>query len=116
MSDLISRQAAINTLWKALYDYEDKTERQYLDANELDVGEWFVHRLFVQNMSDIDRKVILELPSAQPEQRTGEWILLGCGWAKCSQCGVKHINVYDDDHWFNFCPHCGTKMEGVKNE
>ena len=25
MSDLISRQAAIDALWKALYEYEDKT-------------------------------------------------------------------------------------------
>lgn len=26
MNDLISRQAAIDALWKALYEYEDKAE------------------------------------------------------------------------------------------
>lgn len=49
-----------------------------------------------------------------PNTNVGKWILLGCGWARCSQCGVKHINIYDDGHWYNFCPHCGAKMEGVK--
>ena len=51
-----------------------------------------------------------------PDTNVREWILLGCGWARCSQCGVKHLNVYDDDHWYNFYPHCEAKMKGVKNE
>ena len=71
MSDTISRQAAIDALWKALYEYEDKTEKQFQESEDLDIGDWIEHRIFVQNMSDIDRKTIMELPSAQPEQR---WI------------------------------------------
>ena len=67
ISDSISRRAAIDALWKALYEYEDKTEKQFLESNELDVGNWFLHRIFVQNMSDIDRQTILDLPSAEPE-------------------------------------------------
>ena len=67
MSDLISRQDAINALWKALYQYEDKTEKQFQESDELDVGDWMLHRIFVQNMNDIDRQTILNLPSAQPE-------------------------------------------------
>ena len=67
MDDLIYRQQAVDALWKALYDYEDKTEKQFQDSEELDVGDWFFHRIFVQNMSDIDRQTILKLPSAQPE-------------------------------------------------
>lgn len=71
MQDLISRQAAIDALWKALYEYEDKTEKQFQESEDLDVGDWIEHRIFVQNMNDIDRQTILNLPSAQPEQR---WI------------------------------------------
>ena len=71
MNDLISRQAAIDALWKALYEYEDKTEKQFQESEDLDVGDWIEHRIFVQNMNDIDRQTILNLPSAQPEQR---WI------------------------------------------
>ena len=67
MDDLISRQAAIEALWKALYEYEDKTEKQFIDSEELDVADWIQHRIFVQNMNDIDRQTILNLPSAQPE-------------------------------------------------
>lgn len=62
--DLISRQTAINALWKALHEYEDKTEKQFQESEDLDVGDWIVHRGFVQNMSDIDRQTILNLPSA----------------------------------------------------
>ena len=74
MDDLISRQAAIDALWKALYEYEDKTEKQFQESEDLDVGDWILHRIFVQNMSDIDRQTILNLPSAQPVQ----WI--PCNW------------------------------------
>lgn len=67
MSDLISRQAAIDVMWNALYEYEDKTEKQFQESEDLDVSDWIQHRIFVQNMSDIDRKTILELPSAEPK-------------------------------------------------
>lgn len=67
MNDTISRQAAIDALWKALYDYEDRTEKQFMESDELDIGDWIQHRIFVQNMSDIDRQTILNLPSVQPD-------------------------------------------------
>ena len=70
-NDLISRQAAIDALWKALYEYEDKTEKQFIDSEELNVADWIQHRIFVQNMSDIDRQTILGLPSVESERR---WI------------------------------------------
>ena len=63
--DLISRQATIDALWKALFEYEDKTEKQFQESKELDVSDWFLHRIFVQNMNDIDRQTILNLPSTQ---------------------------------------------------
>jgi len=66
VNDTISRQAAIDALWKALYAYEDKTERQFIESDELDVGDWMEHQVFVQNMNDIDRQTILELPSVEP--------------------------------------------------
>ena len=88
MDDLISRQAAIDALWKALYEYEDKTEKQFIDSEELDVADWIQHRIFVQNMSDIDRQTILGLPSAQPED-------------KCSECDAwnKYKNYPREQQW-----------------
>ena len=67
MSDLISREEAVNALWKALYEYEDKTEKQFQESEDLDVGDWMLHRIFVQNMSDIDIQTILDLPSAEQQ-------------------------------------------------
>ena len=67
MDDPISRQAEIDALWKAMYEYEDKAEKQFQESEDLDVGDWIEHRVFVQNMNDIDRQTILNLPPAQPE-------------------------------------------------
>ena len=106
-NDLIYRQAALDAL--AAYMPSLTTADGSIPVD---------HDIFVAQEACVDCiQIIHELPSAQPdvpEKNVGEWILLGCGWARCSQCGVKHINVYDDDHWYNFCPHCGAKMEGVK--
>ncbi len=86
--DCIYRQQAIDALWKALYEYEDKTEKQFQESDELDVGDWILHSIFVQNMSDIDRQTILALPSAQPEQQM-----------KCSGCRY-------DNHASGWSDHC----------
>ena len=94
MDDLISRQAAIDGLWKALHEYQDKTEKQFQDSEELDLYDWMVHRIFVQNMSDIDMQTILNLPSAQPE-------IIRCRdckhWDGVDTCDVIDAPVWDND-------------------
>ena len=96
MSDLISRQAAIDALWKALYEYEDKTEKQFQESEDLDVGDWILHRIFVQNMSDIDRQTILNLPSAQPE-------IIRCKDCRYASpngvfgCKLERFSIHDND-------------------
>ena len=67
MNDLISREEAIDALWKALYEYEDETEKKFQELKGLDVRDWIRHRIFVQNMSGIDIQTILNLPSAEPQ-------------------------------------------------
>ncbi len=111
MNDLISRQAAINALWKALYDYEDKTEKQFIESDELDVGDWILHIIFVQNMNDIDRETILNLPSVQPEiVRCGE-----CNHSevcKMDEGDVRYCHIYEmqteDDY---YCADGGRREE-----
>ena len=71
MRDPIERQAAIDALWKALFEYEDDTEKQFKESEDLDLGDWMKHRIFVQNMNDIDRQTILNLPSAESDSCYG---------------------------------------------
>ena len=112
MNDLISRQAAIDALWKALYEYEDKTEKQFQESEDLDVGDWILHRIFVQNMSDIDRQTILNLPSAQPEQR----------WIPCSERLPEERDWYlgifkePDTGWINPIPFICDYLLGTKTK
>ena len=120
--DCISRQTAINALWKALYEYEDKTEKQFLESEELDVADWFQHRIFVQNMSDIDRQTILNLPSAQPERKKGKWVhrkdmdyldksKVTHNHFMCKDCGFIHDFIDGHTGQYLYCPSCGAKME-----
>ena len=115
MSDLIERQAAIDALWKALYDYEDKTEKQFQKSEELDVADWIVHRIFVQNMSDIDRKVIHDLPSAELETKKGTWIDMG-DFEQCSVCTASQPKTIRTVYGAvilmksDYCPFCGADM------
>lgn len=107
MRELIYKQEAIDVLWKAMYEYEDKMEKQFIESDDLDIEEWILHRIFVQNMNDIDRKAILDLPSAEPdvpETNVGKWIKVGDNSYMCSVCGeVSYCNG-------NFCPDCGADM------
>jgi len=118
MIDPIDRQAAIDALWKALYEYEDKTEKQFQESDELEISDWFLHRIFVQNMSDIDRQTILTLPTIDPVkhgkwkrhyevlEKTSEYVISASGY-ECSECGTIFHNQWD------FCGNCGAVMEKV---
>ena len=141
MSDLISRQAAIDALWKALYEYEDKTEKQFQESDELDIGDWILHRIFVQNMSDIDRQTILNLPSAIDTSkeilvpvnvsvntdevieaikkrgwepvRHGHWVtFINSDAVECSVCGRGLFGHKSD----NYCYDCGAMMDEEEEE
>ena len=108
--DLIDRQAAIEALWKALHEYEDKTEKQFQESEDLDVGDWMVHRIFVQTMSDIDRQTILKLPSVKPEPH----YCRECKWSWC------HINIgkhgETETYWRCLNWDGGTDEEGFCHE
>ena len=90
MRDLISRQAVIDALELGL-------ENDYVDATEF-------------------LTFIKQLPSAESEQKKGEWVYDGIRGrfpaCKCSICGH-----YENADWAllqgaNFCPNCGAEMRG----
>ena len=98
--DLISRQAAIDAVNNAF------------DRETLLTG--FVRSIAV--------RAIRDMPSAQPERKTGHWILYDkrFPWSKdykCSECG-NYINISDINAGrgsANFCPNCGADMRGERD-
>lgn len=102
MQDLIDRQTAIDDLFE-LYEYQrdiDPTEA----ADLVRQGIYLVE------------KKIEQLPPAEPERPTGHWIVYpiypdGGEDVKCSECGKRGCAPYWD-----YCPECGARMEGVETE
>jgi hypothetical protein len=92
-SDLISRQAVIDALDKRFdsVPMEQTTEILML------------------------RKDLRELPSAQPERKTGKWIEVNDAYnrisGRCSVCGWESHLYEDDVVGMDYCPNCGARLE-----
>ena len=104
MSDLIDRQAAIDALKNdmASLDYIIKGMSGYdvrLDA--------YVSQ---RNQVNYDIDTINNLPTAQPEQRTGKWILDRSGAYCCSECMEPCAGYVMMKPRDKFCKMCGAKM------
>ena len=97
MSDLISRQAAIDALEEQL-DYLQMLNK---DENPKAESVWYG--------VSWARNTIAELPSAQ---RKGKWIYLnGLDAFECSVCGRQMVrNIFD------YCPWCGAEMTKGEND
>ena len=95
MSDLISRQAAIDTA--------------------RDWYEWLICGSF----KGLEKR-LRALPPAQPERKTGKWIdgrrMKFDGtfywFRQCDQCGYER-NDCDTEKDSNFCPDCGADMRQI---
>ena len=112
MNDLISRQTAIETLWNAR-EHLEKSRVRYLEA---DIPALAWDRKIERNRVEEDITLIEDLPSAQPTQ-PGHWetadIEHVCDTlfpVRCSECRKRQMRR------FKFCPECGTRMEGGKQD
>jgi len=106
MSDLISRQAAIDAMetWdKFGCDPDGKLVRY-------DDDKHYIPYVHYEDMVH----AIKHLPSAQPERKTGHWIKTA-RWGRvyyCDQCRnyLDFDGVNAGRGSANFCPNCGAKM------
>ena len=67
-------------------------------------------------------RLLKELPTVDvPERKVGEWVEPtrdGCitydkhAYAECSACGEKAYLGW----WMHYCPNCGSRMKGERNE
>ena len=86
MNDSISRQAAIDAIDKAL------------------------SRTFIEPCGEM---ILKDLPSAQPEPKTGRWVKMSDSYGTyhcCSRCGREGARDW------NYCPNCGACMKEESDE
>lgn len=117
--DSISRRAAIE-LVKAVCDAIMSGCKSHYDTEVGD--EVYDDTLEVDAILKCNkgiRNALRDMPSAQPERKTGKWQETDDGWDGvfyvCSECGCSWtlIDGTPSDNGMNFCPHCGTKMVEV---
>ena len=106
--DVIDRQAAIDALDVLCQEHRYKIpgkQETYSQYNEA----W-------QDALDRAENAIGNLPSAEPERKTGRWLELTNTnhTYVCSVCGRMLVNITDGKNMvskkYPFC-HCGAKME-----
>ena len=108
MSDLISRQAAIDALKRNTFRLTF-AEEQNCEGHVA----WSAEAVY----SEVMEGALLELPSAQPERKRGTWIEDDDGWDgiiwRCSECDAVFAltDGTPEENEYNYCPHCGAKME-----
>ena len=105
MSDLISRQTAIDAIndrIKAAIEWGKRAETDEIKTRAEQAIATFCEASLT----------LKKLPSAQP--RKGKWIKQhdeGCWWYECSCCGDYPLkSAYGDDQLSDFCPWCGASM------
>lgn len=104
MSDLISRQAAI----EAIEEYIDRL--QLVDWKENPGVPYKAHAL------NWAINTIRDLPSAEPERKNGKYLKTGDPkWIECSECGM-HTRYLKKYNVPNFCPACGAYMKGTEDD
>lgn len=101
----------------------------YIDraALGIDFCRWnvFENKSYVDGWNAVV-KILKEAPAADVQEiKHGEWAKDDSGGCYCSACGwyadydydyvtyVTNNGVGNDD--FNYCPHCGAKMDGGNN-
>ena len=104
MSDLISRQAAIDAILD-LTDFVSVIELfEYVEDHDLQDS---------RSGGIIDAiDAVLLLSSAKPERKTGNWTRISMdkytrhaqAWYRCSECQGEFIGKW------NYCPNCGAEM------
>ena len=109
-SDLIDRQQAIDAIVQCTNCGDEDALREYVLKHNLDNG-WTGGILEALD-------AVKDLPTAQPEPKEGHWKkdesddcpIVFQQFRICSVCGTIEMSET------NYCPNCGAKMKGVRNE
>lgn len=92
MDDLISRQAAIDTI------------------------SLFFDKAYIEDADVHKNDALYELNLVPSAEKRGEWIPVtnGRGGHECNQCHEYAPSLQTgEEHLTNYCPHCGARMEKI---
>lgn len=88
----------------------------YNSVEEYDEAEKRKHEIFTESLKRQKPNVEKEPVKIQPV-KCGRWELTNTpSFRKCSECGAWWSSDITDNLFANFCPTCGAKMDGDKNE
>lgn len=92
---------------------EDTIYRQQaIDAFEKELSAKYNRNFREHAIGFVGVKRILEnLPSAQPERKKGKWTKLYDDSFNCQLCGHTFM-VIQGESSMNYCPNCGADMRG----
>ena len=100
MSDLISRQDAIDAMYRL--------EAEDIETYGCSIPEGFDAKPAVEALE--------ALPSAEPERKKGEWRHLGGDEWCCTNCGyvlsTEGAWEHPKEQGKDYCEHCGADMRG----
>ena len=106
---------------KLFLNFNDWAFAESPDERHSDLPEYSEHKIHEMIYRTINEAMsaIEQQPTADVvEVKHGEWIELYENNYKCSTCGDwwETIEGTPQDNGMNYCPHCGAKMGGEKNE
>lgn len=113
MSDLISRQAAIDAIYHSGVKLTVKPKE--------DVDGWLKeNQRVINNLARAQEMAINQLPSVEPERKLGKWEYVVStadvyGKWVCSECNKLIIGSSTQKPQHNYCPDCGADMREVDN-
>jgi len=144
MDDLISRQAAIDVVHRAIYDFfdicsdDDESPITYKDEKLLEINKAITAQIcklpsaqpeitlesaidYLHSIGWMQEHDRILTESAQPERKRGKWIMTqatddnGNAYYSCSVCGAGECHAPIVE--VPFCWHCGANMvEGEDND
>lgn len=119
MSDLISRQAAIEAIKRAIWD--KYTAKDAIDAVcNIPSAEQEHATCYLDSPCEY-QNINIALPSAEPEiiVKRGRWVKLDIhphlADHKCTACGESaYVPTCMGEPMYLFCPNCGARMDEVE--
>ena len=97
MTDLISRQAAIDAIL-----HNEEVYSNHFGDDPID--------RYTVAIIDNDAQTLAQLPTIDPVKH-GNWVSKN-GWVSCSVCGLEPPN--ESNETSDYCPNCGARMDEPK--